>query len=143
MNTKRYLVILVLIMSGILSGCGSPTPTHWKGETDNGHWSIAFDYLSGKIITNIGIDFNGSSSMACSFQITQISLNTNDSFDYNIADADLKSAVGKSSIGIKGSINGEFTDASTIYGKITITDCGRSSYFNEKDLPWTAKQVQP
>jgi hypothetical protein len=141
-SLSQSILISILVM-WVLSGCGGttaqPKSGHWEGETNNGHWLITFDNISGGQISNIGVNYYQSySSMACSFRITQITVKPNNSFDQDISYADLQSAVG-----VQGSMSGKFSDASTISGKLTVSMCGRTFYVYEEDMPWTAKWVQP
>lgn len=154
MNIKQRIVtIFVLLVSLSILSCrtgqlfvpkvtpipsSTPTPTgpllgHWKGGTDNMHWSIVFDFNKAGQIVNVGINYYDTFNNPCSFEIKNIPLKGDNSFDQDVSYADLERAVG-----VKGTISGEFINASTISGKLTISMCGRTMFFYEKDLPWTA-----
>jgi hypothetical protein len=109
-----------------------PQTGRWEGRTESGHWKIGFDYSPGQI-SNVTIQYYDTFNNPCSFQIKNIPLSASNSFDQDISYADMEAAAG-----VTGTINGKFTDDSTMAGKLTISMCGRTFYFYEENLPWTA-----
>jgi hypothetical protein len=140
--TRSQWLIISIIVAWMLFGCGGTAELlksgHWEGKTDNNHWTLSFDSSSEGQLSNVGIKYYDTFNNPCSFTLKTISLDAGNSFDQEISYADLESAVG-----VQGSISGKLKSASTISGKLTVSMCGRTFFFYEEDLPWTAELVQP
>ena len=131
-------MILFIILSVVLSGCGStiqPKTGHWEGQTDDGQWKIGFDYDTKGQISNVGVIANNNQAFACLFQIPNIALSAN-SFKQEINISDLSQGVG-----VVGRISGKFSTELIISGTLLIEFCGRTFFTDKKEIPWTGAQT--